>query len=132
SRDFCKLYGWTLATPDEQFEQFNEKMPNDGEYWLDVQPETTTIATRPMTWYWQTSPLKNQTTLAQWKPGHYNVATTNHGTNCASLYQNDGLLAFECETKWYFACESYHFFNVQHRDAIHVQKRNIKQINKTF
>ncbi|CAL4102036.1 unnamed protein product, partial [Meganyctiphanes norvegica] len=117
ARHFCKVYDWTLATPDEQFEQFKERMPNDGEYWLDVQPDIIPLTNRPMTWYWQTSPKKTQSTRNQWEKRHYNMATASDGTNCASIFWNGGLIECKCEEKWYFACESDHFPDVQVRSG---------------
>ncbi|CAL4165970.1 unnamed protein product, partial [Meganyctiphanes norvegica] len=115
--DFCHLYGWALATPDEQLVQFNDGLPVAGEYWLDVLPDTTAILNGTMPWYWQTSPKKNLTIEAQWMVGSYNVATINSDTNCATYFKNHGLLAHNCALRAYFACESFIFFNKQRSEV---------------
>ncbi|CAL4112557.1 unnamed protein product, partial [Meganyctiphanes norvegica] len=112
--DFCEHHGWTLASPNEQFEQFNERMPGNGEYYLNVQPYKNPFTNRlPLTWYWQIYFMKIETKRSQWEIGHYNLVTLYDGKFCASLLKNDGLLACKCEQKWYFACESIDTFKVK-------------------
>ncbi|CAL4130110.1 unnamed protein product, partial [Meganyctiphanes norvegica] len=113
ARDFCELHGWTLASPAEHFYKFNKMMPGNGEYYLNVQPDKSPLTYRPMRWYWQIYFMRTETTKAQWKKYQYNRVKLESHKFCASLFQNDGLLACKCEHKWYFACESFNSFNVQ-------------------